>query len=65
MMRDGDIFSPRVQVAEPLKSQCRHFIECMTSGSQPLTDGNNGLWVVQTMAAVDRSMERAGAPVQV
>jgi len=65
LMRDGDIISPRVEVSEPLKNQCSHFLECVTQGSCPLTDGREGLEVVRVMEAVDRSVERKGTPVDV
>lgn len=65
LMRDGDIISPRVEVSEPLKNQCSHFLECVTQGSCPLTDGWEGLEVVRVMEAIDRSLERQGTPVQV
>jgi len=32
-IRDGDIISPRIKPAEPLKNQCRHFLECVRLGS--------------------------------
>jgi predicted dehydrogenase len=64
-MRDGDIISPRVEVSEPLKNQCSHFLECLAQGSCPLTDGREGLEVVRVMEAVDRSLEHRGAPVEV
>jgi predicted dehydrogenase len=65
LMRDGDIISPRVEISEPLKNQCSHFLECITQGSCPLTDGRDGLEVVRVMAAVDRSLDHKGAPVEV
>jgi len=65
LMRDGDIISPKVEVSEPLKNQCGHFLECVTQGSCPLTGGREGLEVVRVMEAVDRSLERRGAPVEV
>jgi predicted dehydrogenase len=65
LMRDGDIVSPRVEVSEPLKNQCRHFAECVTQGSCPFTGGREGLEVVRVMEAVDRSVERRGVPVEV
>ena len=63
MIRDGDIFSPRVEVTEPLKNQCLHFLECVTEGTLPLTDGQAGMEVVQVMEAVDYSLQHNGAPV--
>src|SRR6266566_3689768 len=39
-IRDGDILSPRVEVGEPLKNQCRHFLECITRKKRPITGGS-------------------------
>jgi predicted dehydrogenase len=63
LMRDGDIISPKIEVSEPLKNQCRHFLESVVQGSRPLTDGWAGLQVVRVMKAVDRSVKLNGAPV--
>ncbi len=65
LMRDGDIVSPRIEVSEPLKNQCSHFLQCVKTGSRPLTSGRAGLDVVRVMEAIDRSIERNGAPVEV
>jgi predicted dehydrogenase len=65
LMREGNIISPRVEVSEPLKNQCSHFLECIAQGSCPLTDGQEGLEVVRVMEAVGRSLECRGAPVEV
>lgn len=65
LIRDGDIISPRLEVSEPLKSQSSHFLECITQGSRPLSGGQEGLEVVQVMAAIDRSIEHNGAPAKV
>lgn len=64
-MRDGDINSPLVAVTEPLKQQCGHFLHCIRRGEAPLTDGRQGREVVQVMEAIERSIERNGAPVVV
>lgn len=64
LIRDGDIISPRIEVSEPLKNQCAHFIECVTQNLQPLTCGRTGLEVVRVMEAIDRSIELRGAPVE-
>ena len=63
-IRDGDIVSPRIKASEPLKNQCSHFLECITSGNRPLTGGREGLEVVQVLAAIDLSIARHGAPVE-
>lgn len=64
-IRDGDILSPRIEVSEPLKNQCRHFLECVTRGTPPLTNGRTGEAVVRVLEAVDRSLSLKGAPVEV
>jgi len=64
-IRDGDIISPKLEISEPLKNQCRDFLECVASGRRPLSDGQTGLNVVQVMEAIDRSIEFDGTPVPV
>ena len=65
MLRDGNIVSPKIEAAEPLRDQCSHFIECIRLGTPPLTSGWDGVQVVRVMEAVDRSVKRHGAPVKV
>jgi predicted dehydrogenase len=55
--RSGDVFSPRIPNAEPLRIECEHFIECIRSGSVPRSDGNSGLRVVRVLEALQRSLE--------
>jgi len=62
-LRDGDIISPRVELSEPLKNQCAHFIECVTQGLRPITGSLEGREVVRVLEAMDRSLKRRGAPV--
>ena len=40
-----------VPQGEPLKSECRHFLDCMTSGDTPYTDGEEALRVLRVMAS--------------
>lgn len=61
-IRDGDIIIPNVRMSEPLKSQVLHFIECIQQGIQPLTNGKNGLEVVEVLEAMDKSMISKGVP---
>src|SRR5205085_754697 len=41
--RSGDIWSPRISNEEPLRIECRHFIECLRTGEQPRSNGVSGL----------------------
>jgi len=60
--RYGDIVVPFVSPEEPLSVQDRHFIDCIESGGRPLTDGENGLAVVEALEAAVVS-RRLGRPV--
>ena len=64
-IRDGDIVSPRVEPAEPLKNQCRHFLECVRTGKSPLSNGTDGRDVVRVLEAMNRSIELKGLQVLV
>jgi predicted dehydrogenase len=64
-IRDGDILSPRLDIAEPLKEQCRHFKSCVTTGEQPLTGAREGKEVLEVLEAIDRSIRTQGARVEV
>jgi predicted dehydrogenase len=59
-VREGDITIPRVALGEPLRAECDHFLECIRTGRAPLTGGPEGLAVVRTLEAIQRSMQGAG-----
>lgn len=65
LVRDGDIRSPRLPVEEPLKRECDHFLECIRTGTAPLSGGEDGTAVVRVMEAVDASLATRGSPVEV
>lgn len=62
--RYGDITSPFIELEEPLAVQDRHFLECIRDSSRPLTDGENGLAVVQVLECAGIAL-RARRPVQI
>ena len=57
--RSGDIWSPRIPNEEPLKIECRHFIDCVRTGERPRSDGVSGLRVVRVLEALQRSLEES------
>ena len=62
-LRFGDITMPYIKVGEPLQIECRHFIDCVRSRKQPVSDGQDGLRVVKVLDAAQRSLKaerRAG-----
>jgi predicted dehydrogenase len=64
-IRDGDIISPRIEPVEPLKHQCRHFLDCVRTGKRPISSGVEGRDVVSVLEAVNRSIESKGLQVEV
>jgi predicted dehydrogenase len=59
----GDTYSPFIKHDEPLRTECQHFIECITDGLVPLTSGSTGLEVVRILEASSKSLKQHGAPV--
>ncbi|HET9075260.1 MAG TPA: Gfo/Idh/MocA family oxidoreductase [Solirubrobacteraceae bacterium] len=55
--RSGDIFSPRLPAAEPLRLECEHFIACVRTGATPRSDGRSGLRVVRVLEALQSSLD--------
>jgi predicted dehydrogenase len=56
--RSGDVWSPRVPNEEPLRIECRHFIECIAEGHQPRSGPQSGLRVVRVLEALQDSLAR-------
>lgn len=59
--RYGGITIPHVPFAEPLRTQCEHFLDCVRTGRRPQSDGRVGMKVVQLLEAADRSLRNGGA----
>ncbi|MCO6451624.1 MAG: Gfo/Idh/MocA family oxidoreductase [Caldilineales bacterium] len=57
-LHTGDILIPKLTMQEPLRLECEDFVRAIQTGESPLTDGRNGLRVVQVLEAAQRSMER-------
>jgi predicted dehydrogenase len=63
--RTGDIVSPRVDGDEPLELEMRDFCRTIRSGFPPRSTWRLGLEVVRTVEAVETSLKRHGARVEV
>ena len=57
--RSGDIYSPRVPNEEPLRIECRHFLECVRDGTEPRTGGESALRVVRVLENLQRSLSKS------
>lgn len=56
-IREGEVTIPSIKLNEPLLAECEQFIECVKTGTQPLTDGVDGFRVVRVLEAATRSMK--------
>ena len=64
-MRSGTNWSPRVPNEEPLRVECRHFLERVRDGGEPRSGVESGVRVVRVLEALQRSLEESSraAPV--
>jgi len=58
--RTGNIVSPRLEAVEPLNRAVNHFLECINSGKEPKTNGENGLRVVRALESAEMSLRDNG-----
>jgi predicted dehydrogenase len=61
--RSGEVISPAIPATEPLKNQCQHFLQAVTTHRPVLSDGSDGLRVVEVVVAINQSIAQRGVPV--
>lgn len=49
---------------EPLRQECLHFMECMSGSSDPITDGEEGLRVLNILNASQASLNACGKKIK-
>ncbi len=64
-IRIGDIYIPKISMAEPLKVECQHFLDCIEKGERPLTDGKTGLEVLRVLEAAEQSLTEGSRSVKI
>ncbi|WP_199306874.1 Gfo/Idh/MocA family protein [Anabaena sphaerica] len=62
--RTGDMWSPKLDMTEALKTEVLHFLHCIQSGNRPITDGEAGLRVVRILEATTQSIKQQGRLVE-
>jgi predicted dehydrogenase len=48
---------------EPLRRECKHFLECVATRSTPLTDAESGVRVLRVLEACQASLQENGRPI--
>jgi len=63
IQRAGNVTIPKVNINEPLKKECQHFIDCILENKEPITNGNSSLDVIRVLEAADKSLRNTGKEV--
>lgn len=62
--RTGDMWAPHLGVAEAIRTEGLHFIDCIQQGDRPISDGEAGLRVVRILEAASQSIKQQGRLVE-
>jgi acetyltransferase-like isoleucine patch superfamily enzyme len=54
-----------IEQLEPLREECRHFLDCISNGSRPRTDGHEGLKVLKILNASQASLNDNGRMIDI
>ena len=52
------------EMKEPLREECRHFLDCISQSLKPKTDGEEALGVLSVLEACQESLEQEGRAVR-
>ncbi len=61
--RTGDMYAPKLDLQEALKVECQHFVDCIRTGTQPITNGEFGLEIVKILEAAQSSIKQQGKKI--
>ncbi|MCK4782557.1 MAG: hypothetical protein KAV87_02320, partial [Desulfobacteraceae bacterium] len=62
--RSGDMWAPRVEQSEALKTEIEYFIDCVLNDQVPFNDGQAGLRVVKILEASNESLKNNGKMIK-
>lgn len=63
--RSGDMWAPRLDATEGLRTEVLHFIDCVENNKRPETDGQAGLRIVRILEAAEKSLRARGQLVEI
>ena len=58
-----DAMTVTVPESEPLRNECQHFIDCIIQNKHPLTDGEEGLRVLDVLTQATRQLKKQSKTV--
>jgi predicted dehydrogenase len=62
--RTGDMMAPHIDLTEALSLISREFVDSVSQGRKPLTDGHSGLRAVRILEAANKSLRNHGREVE-
>jgi len=63
--RSGDMWVPKIEQGEALKTEVSYFVDCIKGGKTPLNNGQAGLRIVRLLEVADESQKQRGKLVYV
>ncbi len=63
--RKKDPVTIEIDADEPLRRECLHFLESITAGKTPKTDGRSALRVLRILNACEASLDSGGIPIKI
>jgi predicted dehydrogenase len=63
--RSGDMWAPRLDATEGLRTAALHFIDCIENNKRPETDGQAGLRIVRILEAAEKSLRARGQLIEI
>ena len=61
----GDIIIPKIEGGEPLRTELKHFIDCINNDKTPASDGESGLRVIKILEAAQQSLDKGNNHVSI
>jgi predicted dehydrogenase len=55
--RVGDMRAPVIDRTEALRVEAQHFVDCITDGRQPISDGESGLRIIRLLELAELSLK--------
>jgi len=62
--RSGDVYVPKLDSSEALKSEVQYFVQCLEKNEEPFNNGQAGLQVVRLLEAADESIKKGGQRIE-
>jgi len=62
--RSGDMWAPKIEQTEALKTELSYFFECVSNNKTPHNDGEAGLRIARILTAADQSLRERGRRIE-